>query len=91
MSNANSIVRTCADTGGACHSSPKLSKTGLSAYLQRRLKEPPLKNGALSAKKLGFQPAAKPMNPETRLYLRSRVDSGSGTSNMEFALVRNDS
>src|SRR5262249_19133645 len=66
MSDTHSSVRTCADNGGACHSSPKLSKTGLSAYLQRRLKEPPLKNGALSAKKLGFQPAAKPMNPETR-------------------------
>jgi hypothetical protein len=63
MSNANSIFRTCPDTGGACHSSPKLSKTGWSAYLQRRLKEP-LKRGPLSAKKLGFQPMAKPMNPE---------------------------
>ena len=80
-----------ADTGGACHSSPRFSKTGLSAYLKSRLKEPLLKNGALSAKKLGFQSAAKPMNPETCPNLRSRVDSGSGTSSMEFALVRNNS
>jgi hypothetical protein len=96
------IFKSLSDIGGACHSTPQFSNTGLSAYLQSRLKEPPLKKGAISANERGFQSASKPMNPETRQRrattkekiggLRSRRnDSGSGTFSIKFAFVRNDS
>jgi hypothetical protein len=82
-----------AQNGGGCHSKPNLSKTGLSANLKdtrERFTVIILKNGARSGKKLGFQSAAKPMNPETRPKRRSVAPSGRDTPNSGFTFVLND-
>ena len=79
------------DTRGRRHSRPRLSKIGLSANLQRLLKELLLKYGPVSVKKLGFQSASKLMKPWTRPYhLRTCFASGSGTAKTELARVRKD-
>src|SRR5439155_7190662 len=63
-------VTSAARTAGGCHSTPNLSKTGLSANLKNAredpLKAPLLKYGARSTKRLDFQSAENAMNPETR-------------------------